>query len=82
MYAEAPSLTSYKDKSDEFSLSVPASESSTTLTRSAWTTQTAKILRMTFILHMTPVQACDTRVLEGETFGCSLVAMATYPITI
>lgn len=27
MHAEAPSLTTYKDKSDEFSLSVPASES-------------------------------------------------------
>lgn len=29
MRAEAPSLTTYKDKSDEFSLSVPASESCT-----------------------------------------------------
>ena len=52
MHAEAPSLNTYKDKSDEFSLSVPASESSTTPTCTYIRKKSVKAFDKTFIMQV------------------------------
>ena len=60
IHAEAPSLTSYKDKSDEFSLSVPASKSPTTSKHTHLTPKRENILHIPFVVHMEELSTDDT----------------------